>query len=56
MAEGHSAAILFFTGVRYVRQDDAALCLREPAAAAPVKKRRRAPRAGKPATECLAQA
>ena len=55
LADGHSAAILFFTGVRYLRMDDAATFLDACAAAAPAK-RRRAPRAKKPAAERLAQA
>ncbi len=54
MVDGHSAAILFFTGVRYVRMDDAAMRACRVAAVPPIKKRRRAAQAKAPAAECLA--
>ena len=61
--DGPSAAILFFTGVRYLRLDEASPYLIEHAAlnehaaaeAAP-KKRRRAPRAKRTDVEQFAQA
>ena len=56
-ADGRTAAILFFTGVRYLSPDDAALYLREHDVPSPAKKRRRSPRVAKPAAaELLAQA